>query len=434
MTTNPVGAELAIREAVREKVYSLPIDKMVGQPTMKSWQHLREQLCKVTAQCKSTNWGGRHGHLACVLNDREYQNVTGDNTLVTDLQPKPAQVHPMIDNNTTALERAQLNASQSIQLTAYYSQCAVNEVVVERMVNDIVEKHYVEDLEDEYTGYANQTIKTVLHHIKSEWVIVTTMDITQAKDEFRAPWDMTSHITKFIRELNKRAEYCHLLGIDDINDNSKVQILVENMYACDMFTDTEMDDWETAVDKSWAAAQAYFNRLYKKKKTFNDQRANRRSGYESASSITDKLTASHSNRQNSDTTSIPDSVLTPNTGMTMTEQQAMVDYTSQLETKLNEREQEFAAAMTTTQSNMMQQLQQQQQAMMEQQQKFMEMMMGKFAQQLNVQSDGNKGGDKGNDGKPSGRIKYPKCPNCGKYGKHALTPEKCRGGKKEGEE
>ena len=56
MSTNPIGAELSIREAVREKIYSLPLDKMVGQPTMKSWQHLREQMCKITAQVKTTNW------------------------------------------------------------------------------------------------------------------------------------------------------------------------------------------------------------------------------------------------------------------------------------------------------------------------------------------------------------------------------------------
>ncbi len=291
--SNPIGAEFSIREAVREKIYSLPLDRIVGQPTMKTWQHLREQACKIAAQVKTTNWGGRHGHLALVLNDLEYQSATGDNALVTTRQVKPSQVHPLIDNATTTLERAQLNASQGIKLTAYYTQEAVDEIMVERIVNEIVDKHYVEDLEDEYVGYSRENVKTILNHIKNEWVIITTLDITNAKKEFNEPWDMTSQITKYIRELNKRAAYCRLLRIDDINDNSKTQVFVESMYASDMYTDTEMDDWETAVDKSWAAAQAYFIKLYKKKKTFTEQRANRRGGYDSANSVADQSVSNH---------------------------------------------------------------------------------------------------------------------------------------------
>ena len=119
MSNNPVGAEYAVCEAVRDQIKSFPIDKIIGQPTMKSWQHLREQLSKVTAQVKTTTYGGRHGHLALVLNDTEYANVTGNNALRTDRLTQPPQVHPQIDNNTTQLQREQLNASQNIKLPAY---------------------------------------------------------------------------------------------------------------------------------------------------------------------------------------------------------------------------------------------------------------------------------------------------------------------------
>ena len=54
MTTNPIGAEFAIREAVREKIYTLPLDKVIGQPTMKTWHHARKQSCQIVAQVKTT--------------------------------------------------------------------------------------------------------------------------------------------------------------------------------------------------------------------------------------------------------------------------------------------------------------------------------------------------------------------------------------------
>ena len=51
----------------------------------------------------------------------------------------------------------------------------------------------------------------------------------------------------------------------DINIESKVAVFMASMYASGMFTDTKMNKWETAAGNSWAVAQAYFIKLYKKK-------------------------------------------------------------------------------------------------------------------------------------------------------------------------
>ena len=102
MSTNPIGAEFSIREAIREKIYSLPLDKVIGQPSMKTWQHTREQSCKIVAQVKTTYWGGRHGCLALVLNNAEFRTATGDPNADTDRQPKPSLVHPQINRHHTS--------------------------------------------------------------------------------------------------------------------------------------------------------------------------------------------------------------------------------------------------------------------------------------------------------------------------------------------
>ena len=73
MSSNPIGAELAIREAVKIKLDSTHFDKIIGQPTIKSWKHLKEQASKAAAQVKTTYWGGQHGHLALVLNNLEFR-------------------------------------------------------------------------------------------------------------------------------------------------------------------------------------------------------------------------------------------------------------------------------------------------------------------------------------------------------------------------
>ena len=67
---------VGIRETVWAKIYSsLPLDKIIGQPTIKTRNHLREQSSRISAQVKTTEWGGKHWHLALVLHDDEYLTV-----------------------------------------------------------------------------------------------------------------------------------------------------------------------------------------------------------------------------------------------------------------------------------------------------------------------------------------------------------------------
>ena len=288
-----IGADISIRESVQDKVNSLPLDKLIGHPTMKTWQHLREQICKIAAQVRTTAFGGKHGHLVLVLDNAEYQTATTDPTLTTDRLASPPHVHPELTPTSNQQERAQLESAQRKKLTAYYLQEATDVAIVDRIVKEGIDPHYIATLNNKYTAYTNETIKSILHHIKTEWVIITNQDKTDAKEALKEPWDMTSEITMFIEELNERVEYCHLLKMTDINDDSKVDVFIASMYASEMFIDTEMNDWEKAHDKSWAAAQATFIALYKKKRVFNNQRANRRSGFDSANSIAERSTASN---------------------------------------------------------------------------------------------------------------------------------------------
>ena len=127
-----IGADISIRESVQDKVNSLPLDKLIWHLTMKIWQHLREQICKIAAQVRTTAFGGRHGHLALVLNDAEYQSATTDPALRTDRLASPPHVHSSLTPTTNQQERSQLEASQREKLTAYYLQEATDEAIVDR--------------------------------------------------------------------------------------------------------------------------------------------------------------------------------------------------------------------------------------------------------------------------------------------------------------
>ena len=61
----------AITEMVRSRMADVPLDTIVGQPTLPAVRKLVEQLSAFAAHFHTTEWGGRHGHLALVLNQKK---------------------------------------------------------------------------------------------------------------------------------------------------------------------------------------------------------------------------------------------------------------------------------------------------------------------------------------------------------------------------
>jgi len=66
--------DTAVDEAIRDKIYAMPLDKIVSQPTTATVNHLKEKIAKIAALIKTTKWGSRHMYLPLVLNNKEYQN------------------------------------------------------------------------------------------------------------------------------------------------------------------------------------------------------------------------------------------------------------------------------------------------------------------------------------------------------------------------
>ena len=60
----------AITEMVLSRMAAVPLDTIVGQPTLPTVRKLVEQLSAFAAHFHTTEWGGRHGHLELVLNHK----------------------------------------------------------------------------------------------------------------------------------------------------------------------------------------------------------------------------------------------------------------------------------------------------------------------------------------------------------------------------
>ena len=115
-----------------------------------------------------------------------------------------------------------------------------------------VEEQYIDKLREEYVGYKNATIKTMIKQLRS-WFVITNSEKIAIKTAFLAPWADTpnAHVTTFTRQLNRCQIECHDHGVV-ITDDDEVVYFVQEMYACGLFEARFLNDWEESLDKSWS--------------------------------------------------------------------------------------------------------------------------------------------------------------------------------------
>jgi hypothetical protein len=153
---------------------------------------------------------------------------------------------------------------------------------------DSVEEQYIEELNEKYFGYANSTIKSVLHHLRTNWCKVMTRERTDATKDFYQAWvPSMTHIITFGCQLNKQQKKCKTINVI-ISDEANTLHFVGQMYKSDYFTEEQMTKYEILSDlnKVWDKTLAHFMELFSLRKAYGDDRA-ANSGSESAAHIHD---------------------------------------------------------------------------------------------------------------------------------------------------
>ncbi len=103
---------------------------------------------------------------------------------------------------------------------AFNLQEAITNIGVKRIINS-VEEQYIEELNEDYFGYANQTIKSLLEHLCTIWYKVMTKEYTDATKAFYHTWVPSStHVITFGCQLTKLQKKCRMINII-ISDKAK---------------------------------------------------------------------------------------------------------------------------------------------------------------------------------------------------------------------
>ncbi len=126
---------------------------------------------------------------------------------ITPASPKCASPQPSRSLNQTPSTKAsrQHKPPSKYSPTKKKQRSFKRNLTCRRRSSTSVEGQYIEELNEEYFGYANSTIKNVLYHLRTNWCKVMTRECTDATKAFYQAWvpNMT-HIITFGRKLNKQ--------------------------------------------------------------------------------------------------------------------------------------------------------------------------------------------------------------------------------------
>jgi hypothetical protein len=229
-----------------------PLNVIVGQPTTKSMDRMTEQMAHMVAPVKTTAWGGLHGSLALVLNNTDYGTVTKNVVTLSAPPSKLTTINPKINELSNPYAILTLQEEMKTLLKEFELQEAVTTIRVQRIIDSIKEQ-YVKKLNKNYFGYANQTIKTLLTHLHTNWCKVITKECTNATEAFYQAWiPLTTHIITFGCQLNKQQKKCKNINVI-ISEEANTLHFVGQMYKSNYYTEEQMTKckMQADVNKTW---------------------------------------------------------------------------------------------------------------------------------------------------------------------------------------
>ncbi len=276
---------MSVHATVNLIMAAKPLDTIVGQPTTKSMDQMMEQMVQMVTPVKTAAWGGLHGSLALALDDVNYATVTRRAVTLTVRLVQPLTVNPAIKDDTPQRKLLRLQADMKNLQKAFNLQEAITNIGVQCII-DSIEEQYVEKLNKDYFGYANQRIKSLLEHLCTNWCKVMTKERTDATKAFYHTWVPSStHVITFGCQLTKLQTKCCTINVIISNEANTLHFFGQ-MYKSDYFTEDQMTKYEmrSDADKEWDPTLNHFSKLFAHCKAYGYDRATN-SGFESAATM-----------------------------------------------------------------------------------------------------------------------------------------------------
>ena len=111
-----------VTKFIEKKLQNKPVYKLLGEPTTVTYGILEDQVTVAASAVKTSQWGGKHGHLALIVNEAKYRLITSMATRIVDREVKPAGTNLNINGKTSNFERIKLLRAQDENSESFNSR------------------------------------------------------------------------------------------------------------------------------------------------------------------------------------------------------------------------------------------------------------------------------------------------------------------------
>ena len=132
-------------EFVEQKLRNKPVNKLLGERTIVTYGILEDQVAVAEIAIKTSQWGGKHGHLALIVNEAKYRLITATTTRIVNIQIKPAGTDPNINGKTSKFERIKLSRARDEKIREFHLQEETDKQLKEKII-EAVEEDYLGEL------------------------------------------------------------------------------------------------------------------------------------------------------------------------------------------------------------------------------------------------------------------------------------------------
>ena len=104
----------AITKMVKRRMEAVPLNAIVGHPTLNSVRHLVNQLATFASHFATTKWGSKHGFLPLVLTETKMSLDPGVQNLEYGRIKWPKILNPKIEDNNKRRKLLHIQEEQNI--------------------------------------------------------------------------------------------------------------------------------------------------------------------------------------------------------------------------------------------------------------------------------------------------------------------------------
>jgi hypothetical protein len=194
---------------------------------------------------------------------------------IVGLLKKPPDVNPKFQlikkDKLTKYKVLQLEAKTRQKITAYLTQEETSKELVRQMVASI-KAEYIKELDNEYTGYNNETPKSILAHLVTEYCKTTVANQLKVDGKFAKPWDQVTNLGTWITRLEVLHQKCNEVCVSN-DDGQMVLKIIENTKKCALFTSVDYKVYNKLPNFDLGTVTKFWVKKYKMPNTYNQLQA-----------------------------------------------------------------------------------------------------------------------------------------------------------------